>query len=113
MSQESILFEILSDGNPHRVDELISKVYGCWGPASARLAARINDVKERHGVEINSWPDPENSKLWFYQITERTNNNGQRELVLGGSYGTEADKERERHSRHSREVGMCDMSTAV
>jgi hypothetical protein len=28
------------------------------------------DVKRQNRVEIKSWPDPQNKKLWFYQITK-------------------------------------------
>jgi hypothetical protein len=32
------------------------------------LGARIWDVKQKYGVEINGWHDKENPKLYWYQI---------------------------------------------
>lgn len=69
VSQSEKLFGILSDGLPHRVDELVTKVYEFdQGPSIARLGARVWDLKKKYGFEIKSWPDPNNRKLWFYQI---------------------------------------------
>lgn len=69
MSQTEKLYKILSDGLPHRSDSLVKLVYGVGdGVWLARLGARAFDCKKKYGVEIDSWPDPNNRKLWFYQL---------------------------------------------
>lgn len=71
MSQNDSLYRILSDGLPHRADNLVVSVYGfCDGVRLARLSARVYDVKMKHSVEINSWPDKGNKKLWWYQLVK-------------------------------------------
>lgn len=52
-SQTSKLKTILEDGAVHTVPELIKKVYGINKPSSARLAARIYDLRKR-GYKILS-----------------------------------------------------------
>ena len=69
MSQTEKLYSVLSDGRPHRVDELLDRVYGAIeGFSVARLGARVWDLKKRYNVEIKSWPDHANRKMWVYQI---------------------------------------------
>ena len=69
MSQSSEILEILLDEKAHRVDEIIEKVYKMEKPSVARVGARIFELKEKHGFEIKSWPDPKNRKLWYYQLS--------------------------------------------
>jgi hypothetical protein len=72
MSQAEHIYNILSDGLPHRTDELVREVY--HGGALARLGARIYDVQKKHNVKIESWHDPYNRKLWWYRIVGRKTN---------------------------------------
>jgi hypothetical protein len=73
MAQIDTLYNALIDGAPHRSDELVSRVYGLEnGVFLARLGARIWDLKKKYRVEIKSYPDPENRKLWFYQIVKES-----------------------------------------
>ena len=68
MSQTIEILELLLDGNPHRVDEILRKVYGIEKPSIARVASRVHDIR-KHGFEVKSWRDPENKKLWWYQLS--------------------------------------------
>ena len=71
MSQVEKLYSFLQDGRPHRVDDILREVYGSHeGFSIARLGARIFDLKRKHNVEIKSFPDPVNKKLWWYQIVK-------------------------------------------
>ena len=79
MSQTEKLYSILQDGQPHRVDELLDRVYGVIeGFAVARFCARIFDLKRRYRVEIKSWPDSSNRKLWVYQMVKEYEKKAQR-----------------------------------
>mgnify|MGYP001402886203 CR=1 FL=1 len=66
VSQTDKLYDLLSDGNAHRTDEIVSKVYS--GGSLARVGARIFDVKKKYGVEIIGWHDEKNPSLYWYQI---------------------------------------------
>lgn len=67
-SQESRLYDILSDGEPHRSDDLVNLVYG-QDSKLARLAARVYRIKiKHHEIDIRSWKAPENAKLHYYQM---------------------------------------------
>ena len=78
MSQADNLYFILRDGQPHRSDDLVKAVYGegmvcpeCGNRKQmslARLGARVFDVKRKHNVNIQSYPDPQNRKLWWYVL---------------------------------------------
>ncbi|CAG0941186.1 hypothetical protein BROC_01325 [Candidatus Brocadiaceae bacterium] len=66
LSQTSKLYELLSDGNPHRTDEIVNKTYS--GGSLARVGARIWDIQKKYGVKIRGWHDSMNPKLYWYQI---------------------------------------------
>jgi len=68
MSQTKQLYNILSDNQPHRSDDLIREVYSAHGPISCRLAARIHDCKRLFHIRIDSHQDSQNKKLTWYQI---------------------------------------------
>lgn len=69
VSQTERLYQLLRDGLPHRTDELVEKIYRIEeGPTIARLGARVNDIKKKYEVDIESWPDKNNRKLWFYKL---------------------------------------------
>ena len=65
-SQTDKLYILLKDGQPHRTDEIVDKIYS--GGALARVGARKWDVEKRYRVKINGWHDHENPKLYWYQI---------------------------------------------
>lgn len=67
-SQTDRLYDLLSDGEPHRTDEIVAKIYS--GGALARVGARIWDVQKKYGVKIDGWHDHDNPKLYWYQIQE-------------------------------------------
>lgn len=66
VSQTDKLYDLLSDGNAHRTDEIVSKAYS--GGSLARVGARIWDIKRKYGVEIIGWHDEKNPSLYWYQI---------------------------------------------
>lgn len=67
MSQKQLLKELLSDGKPHRTDEIMDKVYGGSHLGLARVGARIWDLK-KDGCQITGWKDPDNPALYWYQM---------------------------------------------
>ena len=68
MSQTQKLYNLLSDGEPHRTDQIMKVVYGDSHLGLARVGARIWDIKSKYNVEIESWKDKEIPSLWWYQI---------------------------------------------
>lgn len=71
MSQTNKLYNLLSDGNPHRTDRILLEVYGGGHLGCARIGSRIFDVKQKFNVEIESWKDKEIPSLWWYQIKQK------------------------------------------
>jgi hypothetical protein len=67
MSQTSRLLTLLSDGLPHRTDEIVEKVYG-HGLSLSRVGARVYDLKTKYELNINGWHDPKNKSLYWYQL---------------------------------------------
>lgn len=67
-SQTQKLFELLSDGRAHCTVEIMEKVYGNDHLGLARVGARIWDIKNEKGVEIDSWRDVYSKSLWWYQL---------------------------------------------
>ena len=55
-SQTQRLLELLSDGEPHRSDEILEKVYGGSHLGIARISARIYDLKQK-GYDIVGFKD--------------------------------------------------------
>ena len=68
MAQADILYDLLSDGEPHRTDEIMRKVYGGSHLGLSRVGARIFDVKAKYNVKIDGWKDEHNPTLYWYQI---------------------------------------------
>ena len=86
MSQTSQLYELLSDGKPHRTDEIADKIYS--GGSLARVGARINDLAagrwpgkkkcefiDQFGNLLGlaprdpkGWKDKQNPKLYWYRM---------------------------------------------
>lgn len=71
MSQTAKLLEVLSDGGRHTVPELIKYVYGLNRPSSARLAARVYDLRKR-GFDIASDALEGHATCWWYQMKVQT-----------------------------------------
>lgn len=71
LSQTERLINVLRDGKKHTVPELIKRVYKLNTPASARLSARIFDLR-RKGYEINSDAVKGRANIWWYQLTNMT-----------------------------------------
>ena len=67
-SQTEKLYDLMSDGEPHRTDEIVRKVYG-FGMSLARVGARIYDIKRKFNLNIIGWHDEKNHALYWYQIT--------------------------------------------
>jgi hypothetical protein len=67
-SQTELLYKLLSDGQPHRTDQIQSSVYGGKHLGLARVGARVFDVKKKYQVQIEGWHDAENPSLFWYQM---------------------------------------------
>jgi hypothetical protein len=70
MSQTDKLYNLLSDYQPHRTDEIVSKIYGD-GMSLARVGARIWDIKKRYNVEIVGRKDKDRSSLYWYTMLRK------------------------------------------
>lgn len=68
MSQASIMYELLSDCEKHRTDEILDKVYGLDFRGVARIASRVHEIRTKHSRVVNNFPDPEHPSLTFYQM---------------------------------------------
>jgi len=68
LSQAERLYNLLSDGRPHRTDEILARVYGSAHCGIARIGARIWDIKKKYGVNIKCTPDDENKTLYWYRM---------------------------------------------
>lgn len=81
MTQSQALYKLLSDGLPHRTDEIMEVVYGGSHLGLARVGARINELVnkgyvflDRNGKEITEkgarrgWYDDKNSSLYWYHM---------------------------------------------
>jgi len=68
-SQVERLHDLMSDGEPHRTDEIMAKVYGSDHLGIARIGARIHDLKEKYDVSVSSWKDKRIRSLWWYQLS--------------------------------------------
>lgn len=67
-SQTDKLYNLLKDGESHRTDEIMKKVYGNDHLGLARVGARIYDIKVKYGVRINGWKDENKPSLYWYQL---------------------------------------------
>lgn len=68
MSQADKLLALLSDGLPHRTDEIAELVYGGSHLGLSRIGARVYDLKKKR-YDINGWKDKETPSLYWYQLT--------------------------------------------
>lgn len=69
-SQTDKLYNLFSDGKPHRTDEIQQIVYGSEHLGLARCGARVWDLKKKYHVQINGWHDPENASLYWYEMVQ-------------------------------------------
>lgn len=68
-SQVERLWTLLSDGKPHRTDQILRKVYGSDQLSIARIAARIWDIKKKYpDLHIKGWHDKKIASLYWYQV---------------------------------------------
>lgn len=68
LSQKIRLYQLLSDGKPHRTDEILEKVYGASHLGVARIASRIHDLRKQENLDIISYREPQKPSLWVYQL---------------------------------------------
>lgn len=69
-SLKNRIFEILSDGYPHRSDHITAQLFGSSDTIEVglfRLGARIYDLK-KDGHKISGWLDDNNRKLYWYKL---------------------------------------------
>lgn len=69
-SLKNRIFEILSDGYPHRSDHITAQLFGSSDTIEVglfRLGARIYDLK-KDGHKISGWLDDNNRKLYWYRL---------------------------------------------
>lgn len=69
LSQAERLLRLLSDGTPHSTPEIQSVVYGSTHLGTARIASRVNDLRNR-GLTIQGYKDRENPAIYWYRITD-------------------------------------------
>lgn len=69
MSQTQKLKDLLSDTEPHNTLEIRSVVYGNEILNMARIAARVQDLKDK-GYVIKGWK--ENGMYWYQMETAKT-----------------------------------------
>lgn len=67
-TQTDRLFNVLSDGYPHRTDEILRKVYGSDHLGIARIGARVADLKQKGYVIPDAKPDPNKPTLYWYRM---------------------------------------------
>ena len=67
MSQREQILEILKDGEPHRSDEFLARMFGDFKYGLFRLGARIHEIR-KDGYEIDGWRDKEHPSLYWYKL---------------------------------------------
>ena len=66
LSQTKIIFDLLSDGEPHSTYEIAQLIGSSYG--LLRISERIREIKSQHGLVIDSFRDDKNKSMWWYQI---------------------------------------------
>ncbi len=84
MTQTDTIYNILIDGQPHRTDEIVRRVYKQLGPSLARVGARIYDIKKKYTVEIVGWHDKKIPTLYWYMMINSTKYAGNFKEGKGG-----------------------------
>jgi hypothetical protein len=67
-SQISRIYDLLLDGNPHSVKEIIKEVYGLDHCGYPNVHGRITDIRKKYGVKIINFKDNKIKSLTYYQI---------------------------------------------
>ena len=70
-SQTDRLYNLLSDGQPHRTDEIQRVVYGDDHLGLARVGARIFDIKKKYNIEIDGKRDAKKGSLYWYWVVKK------------------------------------------
>ena len=71
-SQKNRIYEILSDGQAHRSDEITYLLFGTADTARTglfRLGGRIYDLRAQ-GHKIERWQDEKNRSLTWYRLVK-------------------------------------------
>lgn len=75
LSQTDRVLEVLKDGKQHTVPEIIRRVYHNPGPSSARLSARIWELRHKRGLKIQSNEVKDGrarkSPVWWYRLVSK------------------------------------------
>ena len=69
ISQTQRLYNLLSDGQPHSVPEIMLKVYGIEHSGYCNVHGRITDIRKKYGVEVKNLPDINRRSITWYQMT--------------------------------------------
>jgi hypothetical protein len=69
-TQVERLWALLQDGKFHSTPDIVTRVYGP-GLSLARVAARIWDLKQRYGAQIERRQDERNPSIHHYRLTGR------------------------------------------
>lgn len=72
LSQTDRVLNVLRDGEKHTVPEIIRRVYKMGNPSSARLSARIWELRHRRGLTIESDQVKGKQSTWWYQLVLNT-----------------------------------------
>lgn len=62
LSAKCKILLILLDFRPHSSKELMRRT------GATRIAARIHELRKKHGLIIDSWADELEPTLWWYQL---------------------------------------------
>ena len=67
-SQADRIYDLLLDGNPHSVIEIIKEVYGLDHCGYPNVHGRVTDIRKKYGVNIINFKDDKVKSLTYYQI---------------------------------------------
>ena len=81
MNQAKKILQLLSDGKPHRTDQILEVCYGSNHLGLARIGSRINDLVKSGTIFIDEdgnelmeygkrrgWKDKEKPSLYWYRV---------------------------------------------
>lgn len=69
-AQKQKLEGFLREGGWKSTSEILAKVYGVGHSGSARIAARVSDLR-KDGIPIESRRKPDSRSIWEYRISEK------------------------------------------
>lgn len=67
LSQKQKLYNLLKDGREHTTLEILEKVYGVGHAGIARIASRINDLRNEGNI-IDGRKDQNNPSVFIYRL---------------------------------------------